>query len=1049
MRNFKKLSALVVATALVLTSIVPAFAYTPVNDDKAEILRQLEIYQGISTDSFVPALDQDLTRGQGALLLARLFNKEADIEKMTDAEATEVLKDFADGSDVPAYVKKAVAYFVENKVINGASNNGVLTIDEAGSLYAEQFAALILRQMGYQDSHYTKAIEELAAVEGVAGLDSYSSLAGSEIKRDHAVGVMYGSLTGKYSGETATVISKIVEAKPALREVAEKHGLIEAETKALEVESVTSTNLKEIYVTFNNDVDETSAETASNYTLTNATLAADPELNGKTVTLKLTPYVAQQTNISVTIKDIKDLAGNKIAETKKSIKMFDSTVPSVTNVEVTGPKTLKVSFNEPIDSSVIGATSNFSIDNNTYSVASVTGTAGNSYVEVTLGSVLPDGKHSITVNATGTNANPELKDFAGFFLPKTTVEFNYSEDKTSPVVTLESVKQNEIKLKFNKPISVATQAYLSVYHTYNNNSSYAGSINWVDSQNVTVTFAQNYLPIGTATIYVNGGTDPNFLKDGWGNKFTGTTFASVVTADTTAPVVEKLEVVDSTHIDVTFSEAVTGGNTASNYKIVDSSNDSIVVSSAVLQTGNTYRLTTGTLNGGSYTITINGIKDTSVAQNKMAEYTANITVKDLIKPQVVTTGVYSTSKEKIVVSFDEAMATTGVYSVLDKANYQISYDNGNTWTDLSSITGANVTLNNGGKSVTISFPSAQAGLDGTGDLVRVARVADLAGNVTASFTTDVILHADDVTSSNIVADKVKATATNKVEFELDTPLSSIDVSKFKVTVNEEPYSATSATYINDGNKSTVTVTIAEANKFKTDISDLTSISFAADGVTTILGTKNSAQVTINTNIKDYVAPEMESVVTKDTSSPANGKIDRIDITFSEALYIASVQEADFTVEGYEITKAEVTSANKVVELTVKELANVDAGAKPKVTMVGSIADASAQRNSIGSQQAPDTTDGVAPILLSAVKDASDSTKIILTFSEVVKNATTGSITAEAFTLDNGTITNVNHEDGSSVITLTVTGAPTTVTVVVGKVVDANSNALADQTETIA
>lgn len=778
--------------------------------------------------------------------------------------------------------------------------------------------------------------------------------------------------------------------------------------QTLTVASVSSTNLKEITVTYNKVVDKTTAEDIANYTLSAGTVSgAVLDSTGKVVTLTLTAAASQQASVDVTVKNVKDAAGTKIADTTKNVKFFDAVVPSVTGVQVTGPTKVKVTFSEPITSTNITATSNFAIDNYTYSISSVAAVAGDNHsVEITLGATLPEGTHKLTVNAT---TGAEIKDFAGFVVPKADFAFDYKQDKVAPVVNIDKISQNSVTLKFSKDIDTATQSYLSVYHTYNNVSGYMGSVSWTDNRTAVITFAANYLPIGNATLYVNGGSGTSLVKDNWGNTFAATTLTSNVVADTTAPTVTEVKVVDATHIDVTYSESVTGANTASNYTLKDSTGATVAVTSATNTTGNTYRLTTATLSGGAFSLTVKGIKDTSVAQNAMADYTTGISVSDLIAPTVNTAGVYSTDKKKVVIGFSEAMSTT---SVLDKANYQVSVD-GSTYADLSTFTGATLSLGADGKSVVIDFGTAQS-FTGSSK-VRVARVTDLAGNKTAGFTTDVALAVDDVVAANI--SEGKAVAANKVQFKVNTALSGIDVSKFTIASGGVSRTAIAATYVNSGNTSIVTVTIADTYKFGTDLTGLTNVTIAAGGLTTALGTQNSASVTFTT-FDDYVAPTLDKVETADSDS--DNKIDQIKLTFSEALYIPSVQESDFTVEGYQVTGLSTT--NNVVTLTVKELDVVDTGATPKVTLVGSVADNTTQRNSLGNLAAITATDKLAAVATGDFT-ATDTKVVTVNFSEAM-DATTlvqGNFTSTA----GGAITSFVKASDNKSVTITFTNGLTT------------------------
>lgn len=935
MRNFKRLSALVVATALVLTSIVPAFAYTPVNDDKAEILRQLEIYQGISTDSFVPALDQDLTRGQGALLLARLFNKEADIEKMTDAEATEVLKDFADGSDVPAYVKKAVAYFVENKVINGASNNGVLTIDEAGSLYAEQFAALILRQMGYQDSHYTKAIEELAAVEGVTGLDSYSSLAGSEIKRDHAVGVMYGSLTGKYSGETATVISKIVEVKPELREVAEKFGLIEAVVTAFEVESLSSNNLREVFVKFTKALDKTTAEEKANYTITAksgaATLSKATLLeDGKTVKLIL-DSAQQQSNLDIKVANVKDSVGTVITTTTKSIVLFDTSIPEATAYKFTGPTTIEVTFSEPIDSAASSLT--VVVDNGIYGASAKVKTGDEYTVEVTLGTVLPEGTHSMKIGGA--------KDFAKYTSLDKTFEITYKKDTTAPTVAIESATQTKVTLSFNKAVKGDALKTTYFYHTY---TAYApDSVTDADGNaivesnyydKVIVNFTSKPLPAGSTNVVVLKKVGDISITDRYGNVMeSDATLTAKIEADTTAPTITKVEATNEKTVVITFSEDVTGAAVKANFVFKNSEGKTIATDKYETSYNSAKNQATVTFNeqlsGGAYSVEIKNIKDSSLNANAMVTVAHPFTVTDktaITSATAVKVESTGTNADIIYVTFPENMAVTGNNSVLNLSNYKLGAT-AEAATELPE--GTTITIFGTNDKVKITVPGTSEN-DLTGKNLFIRNVADASGNVMTSMFLQVTLEND---TAPLITE-VKTVALNKLELKVDKHLSSVNASDIKVDGEQ----VGQATFVNntDGT-ATITVVLTDATKLDNSGDKPAKIEITSGGnIKSITGTAMLASEDI---LEGDTIPVKDGIAATVVEIRYNEGTGEIEIEFSENLEantFASVGNNGFSVVGGTLTGA--TLSGKVVILS--SAPNNDFTAETDVIYTaGNIADA--------------------------------------------------------------------------------------------------------------
>lgn len=329
MRNFKKLTAVVVALALVLTTFVPAFAaYNAVNGDKALVLNKLDLYAGTSTTTFDPSLDTELTRGQGAVLLAKLFNMDSAAQALTDAEANAILKDFADASKVPTYAKKRLAYMVKNDIMSGSLNTSTnkLYIDADESLLGGQFATLILKQMGFTVESWKLAIDQLSKVEGAEGLAAYLSYAEKDLLRDQAVGIMYGSLTAEYSDGAATVIGKLVAAKPELKEEATKAGLL----KDLAVESIAANTAKSFLVKFNNPVADADKVTFEVKRLTTAVSVTATWNEAKTeATLASTSNLAEATFTVRVLADAKEIAKNDISITAQKVAKIEITSPSV------------------------------------------------------------------------------------------------------------------------------------------------------------------------------------------------------------------------------------------------------------------------------------------------------------------------------------------------------------------------------------------------------------------------------------------------------------------------------------------------------------------------------------------------------------------------------------------------------------------------------------------------------------------------------------------------------------------------------------------------
>lgn len=718
----------------------------------------------------------------------------------------------------------------------------------------------------------------------------------------------------------------------------------------LSITSVSANNLFEINVTFNKAVDATSAEDPASYTLSAGDVDA-AVLSGNTVTLTLDAKVAQQASLTVTVAGVKDLNGLTMATTKKSVSFLDVAVPTVVSAVITGPQTLKVTYSEPIDELNLGT---YTVDNNTYSTGVPVAVDGDTHsVNVPLGAILPAGTHTLSVSAA--------KDYAGFTVSSVNVTFSYEKDTVAPTVSLVSASQNKVTIKFSKPITIATEANLSVYHTYNNNPAYAaannGALTTNDHQTYTATFNKNYLPLGTATVYVNAGADSTTVaKDQWGNAFASTTLTASVSADTTAPTVVSVTAISSTQIDVQYSKAVTGADVTANYTLKDASGSAVAVNNAAVDgIDNTlYHLTTATLNGGSYTLAFANIKDTSLAQNAMAAYTATVSVKDLIPPTIGTavTNASDATATKILLSYSEAMATTGAASVLEATNYLFD--------GVAIPSGTTITSADNGKTVLFTFPSARQ-IDAK-NLV-IGHVSDVAGNYVAAMSTTVAVAADTIAA---IA-KASAINTTTVTFEVAQPLSSIDVSKFTVG----GAAATTANYVNQlvssgtVNGALVTLTVASADKWATSATP--AINITAGAFKSTFGTACSGIGPVAA--ADKMAP---SLVSAEVTAAGT-----ITLTYSEDIKASSVSVYTYTVPSNTVTASSV--AGEVVTLTLgTNLTGTDA--TTTVTQALEIQDNSAASNKLAPSAAVDVADAQAPTFTATITGAKEITVV---FSEKV------------------------------------------------------------------
>jgi hypothetical protein len=812
--------------------------------------------------------------------------------------------------------------------------------------------------------------------------------------------------------------------------------------ETLEVVSVTALNLREVEVVFNREVDATEAAKVANYKIdTNNPEKATVAEDGMTVVLRMSNANALGNYSNTSDLVIESEVGFDADTTISNFAVKDVTVPEIVSVEVTGPRNLKVTFTEPLDETVTAGNTvaSFKMDAGAMALDSTVGSYSGRVVTLKTLANLSEGEHTLEL-VSGNN----IVDNAAFGAVPSTATFTYTPDTSDLTVEIASSTEKTVDLKFNKAIDPATivgNANVEVTHTYNTATNLvtgAAITNSGDDQTFTVTFV-NPLPPGATTVYVKyNSASGTLVADNYANKLAATNLIVETVADLTAPVAELAEFINATTVRVTFSEAVTSATVTdeTNYTLKDAAGDAVTVSSVAFHGTSTkvVNLTTGTINGGAYTLLVEDAKDISVAANEMVDTTLAFTATDAVAPTVVdndsVTGgiqVQKIAADKVKVTFSEAMDSA---YVTDKANWQ--YDGA------ALLTADTITMD-GTKSVIIKIA---ANVDDT-KAITLARVKDVAGNWIEAFSTPLDIEA----LVNIAPTSIKLTAKDTIELYFkNNVISGAVAADFEISHNTGgSYAAVTvtgvATTVADGH--TTIVVTADTDWTDTEVSGailVRSVS-AANTAGATAGAKNAYSTSVEfaaATPVDYLMPEIATATTNDAD--ADGQIDEVVVVFTEAMYHPSIQDADFTVAGYTVTGIAYTNATTIT-LSLKELTTPDTGATPKVTLAGAVQDATAQKNERASQAAVTSVDGATPIALTAVEDS--TTQVTITFSEKIDVAT---VAAGDFTGTSTPSAAVLAADGMSVV-VTVGAMSGVETVIVNTVDDMVGNTIGATTFT--
>lgn len=903
MRNLRKLTAVVVAIALVLTSMATVFAASTTYEFEAQatVLKDLGIWTGNASGDLM--LGKGLTRAEGAVLVLKtvLGKTEADMEA-ADVTSIDI---FADAAKVPSWAEGWVALAVETGVVNGSDNK----LNAAAPLLAKDLASMFMNALGFKaENDYAKAVELLAAKATITSI-SAKIPAGDALLRDAASAIVTDALTAKAKDATETVIAKYVGSDASLKAIAEKAGLIVVVTVPTVV-SVKALNLKQLAVEYAGTIVKADAEKISNYAVTEGTTekavngSAALKDDGKTVLLTLGTSINNGATAKVEVKNI--------ATYSNDVKFEDTVVPSIIGLTVAGPNTVTVEYSEPVKfkttSAAAIAAGEFKVDGGNYVVSKVD--IDINKLTLTVGVNFTNGDHKLSFESKG-----EVLDFADYKVLPRTIDFTVASDTTAPVFTVKSVDPKQVVLKANKPLNVSSingNGNVVFRHTYNTTTyqvvgATTGAVLNAAGTELTLDFDGKVIPLGASKIYIDyTSSTGEKITDLWGNKMEATSVDINVTLDTVKPTVSDVTFENASQLKVTFSEKVELGSaqTTSNYIVKDSAGKTVSLLTPVRGSGddeNKVTLTTATtdaLGGGTYTIEIKGVKDQSFVNNVMDIFSKTLNLNDKVAPYVNITSssivIDSVSKASIYIPFSEAMDVAS----LVKGNFMKSLSGGSNYSALGDDD--TVTIAPDAKSVKIVLDKSSTNLQTAGFAqirIKVGIVKDVAGNGLKNYTQDVAFTGLD----SIKVEKVEATATKEVKVTFNGRLSTASAMGFAIT--SSPTSSTEnairlsvvTNSINSDGKSEIVFNLGSALGEDTRINNLSTY-LVVDGASetkSYLGAVLSNTTTggLGFPITDKIAPTVKDVKALSTT--------QIVVTFNEDINDATMAATlnGFTVSG--------------------------------------------------------------------------------------------------------------------------------------------------------
>lgn len=814
--------------------------------------------------------------------------------------------------------------------------------------------------------------------------------------------------TVKVTLDTALEANKETEVKFTYQEKEFTEKVTYVVTEATKLNSVSASNLREVVVAFDGEVDATTAEDASNYSINKNITVKDASLSAdkKTVTLTVQSNsdsekgLTNQTEYEIDVNNVR--AGSKVINAADvKFTPVDAELPVASSAEALGNKAIKVTFSEPVVASSITA-NNFKIDGN--SVVGTIDVSGKVAV-IKLYNALTTGEH--TVNVSG------VKDFSNLANLSTDLKVNVVEDNVAPTVTVEKATFEEVTLKFSEPVDKSTVTAGNIHWLESSTKRYASEIESVSDDTYKIKFSAYPLKYSTS-LYVANVTDYS------GNKIAAdTTVAVNPVIDQTRPEVVSVKFVEksATDFDIKFTKDLdeTAAEKAENYVIKKA--DGTVVSqfkTATLTDKKTVRvhLYNALDAGTTYTLEVSNVADATTLKNVMLPYSTSVTLNDVTAPKLNGASL-STTAQRVVVSFDEAMATSGTGSIVDKANF-IYYKDGSYNAETKSFSGgvwtalpgdASIIASSDSKSAIIIFPSDFDRNTVKG--IRVTSVKDIAGNTLSGL----VAEADVKAATSVSAQSAEATAKNKVKVIFNDNIQSASNSDFRVTVGGTEKSVISSEIDNKA----VTLTLAE--EFASNAPTVVVTVKDTNNIVTPSGTKATGNVV---TAIDKIKPAIKEI---STVSNATAKV-----TFTENITLGDNGKFDFEVladgktltvdTDFTVTANGADAVNVKLEAPALEKYKgkvLDVRIKPYPQFIKDTATTGANIVAGGSSffSAYIPNDNVAPEA-TIISEDSSATKIALDLSE------TATVTTEDGVVSGSVITLDEAATNGTEVTFTVT-----------------------------
>lgn len=312
------------------------------------------------------------------------------------------------------------------------------------------------------------------------------------------------------------------------------------------ISSVNANSTTQLDVIFNEEVDQTTAETAANYSVNNGVgAAATATLDGSNkalVHLTFSNNFAASNTLSV--NNVADLSGNAITVTQNANFSLDVAPPTLTSLQVLSGTSLDLTFSESVDQTTAETVGNYSLDNGIGNPTTATLDGSNkALVHLSFSSLTDLTNYTLTIQ--------NVQDLASNAIATTNRSFQYLAPYTP---NTREVVINEIFADPSPQVGLPEAEFVELYNTSNRPIDISG---WKLVGVNTNGFPAFILKAGEFVVLTNAGNEGLFSGNvlSWGGTGTLTNGGEeLILTDANDKVVDRVHYSDEWYNNNTKSE---------------------------------------------------------------------------------------------------------------------------------------------------------------------------------------------------------------------------------------------------------------------------------------------------------------------------------------------------------------------------------------------------------------------------------------------------------------------------------------------------------------